>query len=210
MSHRLLEKSFFWVVFAGSGISLVAAQTNSSVGAQQNYHVSHWTVEDGLPQNRISALAQTPDGYLWIGTWSGLARFDGVRFTVYNEVNTPRMVSQVINALAVDIDGTLWIGTADGLLKYRNRQFTRFTEKEGLPGSMVWRLTASRSGGVWMHTDGKTSHRISVWSDTPSLNAAPLPLPTGEEMRALLENEDGSATVVTSRGMRRVSRRGEI
>ena len=48
-----------------------------------------WQAEHGLPQNSILSLAQTPDGYLWVGTQEGLVRFDGVRFTVFDETNTP-------------------------------------------------------------------------------------------------------------------------
>ena len=69
-----------------------------------------------MPQNRISCLKQTRDGYLWIGTWAGLARFDGVRFTIFDKVNTPELVDDAINALAEDTDGTLWIATAGSTL----------------------------------------------------------------------------------------------
>ena len=52
-------------------------------GAVPNYFTRTWQVEDGLPQNKVTAVVQTRDGYLWVGTYNGLARFDGVRFTVF-------------------------------------------------------------------------------------------------------------------------------
>jgi ligand-binding sensor domain-containing protein len=55
-----------------------------------------WTTEDGLPQNSILAITQTRDGYLWLGTWGGLARFDGVRFTVFDRINTREINSNFI------------------------------------------------------------------------------------------------------------------
>src|ERR1700704_2340181 len=67
-----------------------------------------WRAQDGLPENRIRAIAQTPDGYLWIGTSGGLARFDGVRFVVYARFNTPAMTGDDVSALAVARDGSLW------------------------------------------------------------------------------------------------------
>ena len=67
------------------------------------YRVRRWMTEQGLPQNRISSLQQTRDGYLWIGTWFGVARFDGVRFTVFDKFNTPELLDDTINALAEDM-----------------------------------------------------------------------------------------------------------
>jgi signal transduction histidine kinase/ligand-binding sensor domain-containing protein len=174
--------------------------------SEQRYHVSRWTAEDGLPQNRVGALAQTPDGYLWVGTWSGLARFDGARFTLFNEVNTPAMKSQSINALAVDDEGNLWIGTSEGLLLYRNRQFTRFTKAEGLANEKVWRLVRSRNGGVWMQCG---SHIVQWRNGRRSIKVSVQMLPT-EEVRSLKEQDDGSVTVVTTHAMRRITSGGEL
>jgi ligand-binding sensor domain-containing protein len=70
--------------------------------------VTRWTTDQGLPQNRISCLKQTRDGYLWLGTWFGLARFDGARFTVFDKFNTPELVNDAINAVAEDtVDKTM-------------------------------------------------------------------------------------------------------
>src|SRR5215211_64977 len=103
MFCRLAQKKhFIWLALSIFVNSFVAITDVRGAGGLPRYHVSHWTAEDGLPQNRVTALAQTPDGYVWVGTWTGLARFDGERFTVFNEVNTPAMASQAINGLAVD------------------------------------------------------------------------------------------------------------
>ena len=60
--------------------------------ADQSYLVDIWETEHGLPENIVNAIAQTPEGYLWCGTTHGLARFDGVRFKVFNSQNTPQLV----------------------------------------------------------------------------------------------------------------------
>ena len=79
-----------------------------------------WQTEDGLPHNVVQALAQTPDGYLWVGTPSGLARFDGVRFTPFDARNTPALKNAAITSLCVDRAGTLWIGTREGLVRLKD------------------------------------------------------------------------------------------
>src|SRR4051794_17963627 len=86
-----------------------------------------WRTEDGLPQNRAQAITQTPDGYLWVGTSEGLARFDGVRFVVFDRSNTPAITDDSILSLEVGPDGSLWIGTeGGGLLHFRQGTFRAF------------------------------------------------------------------------------------
>ena len=86
-----------------------------------------WLTENGLPQNTVHAIAQTRDGYIWIGTEEGLARFDGVKFTVFDKQNTPELKSNYIRTLLADRQGALWIGTAQGLVRMLNGKFTLFT-----------------------------------------------------------------------------------
>src|ERR1700690_4564503 len=75
-----------------------------------------WRTQDGLPESRIQALAQTPDGYLWIGTGGGLVRFDGIQFTVFDRSNTPAFRDDNIQVLRSAKDGSLWIGSGIGTL----------------------------------------------------------------------------------------------
>jgi len=112
-----------------------------------------WRTQDGLPENRIRAISQTPDGYLWVGTSSGLARFDGVRFVVYTRFNTPSMTDDNIRALTVVRDGSLWIGTdGGGLLHYKNSEFQAFGPKQGLTNEFVSSILEDRRGTVWVTT----------------------------------------------------------
>lgn len=62
-----------------------------SAASGQDYLVRNWQTEDGLPGNTVTAIQETPDGYLWLGTFNGLVRFDGVQFKVYDSVNTPQL-----------------------------------------------------------------------------------------------------------------------
>ena len=84
MFPRVSKKNIlcrFALVFA------VAATGGFSAPAAPNYFTRTWQVEQGLPQNKVTAAVQTRDGYLWAGTYNGLARFDGVRFTVFDDNN---------------------------------------------------------------------------------------------------------------------------
>ncbi len=92
--------------------------------AARDYLTDVWTSEKGLPDNSVTAITQTPDGYLWIGTFNGLVRFDGVRFVTFDPANTPALLHAHVRHLYVDSQGTLWINTYDGsLTTYRQGQF---------------------------------------------------------------------------------------
>jgi len=91
----------------------------------RDYSQRVWRVPDGLPQNRIQAISQTKDGYLWIGTSGGLVRFDGIRFTIFDRSNTSAFRDDSILVLYPSRDGSLWIGAeGGGLLHYDGGTFT--------------------------------------------------------------------------------------
>src|SRR6266849_3913659 len=101
-------------IFAPHGPVPQGEGAQSRVSAQPEYRVTSWTAEKGLPQNTIKALLQTSDGYLWVGTLNGLARFDGLKFKIFNHRTTPEMTSDAIDELVEDIeDRSLWIKAAD-------------------------------------------------------------------------------------------------
>lgn len=112
------------------------------------YSRNTWTQERGLPQDTIRALAQTPDGYLWLGTDEGLARFDGYDFAVFDRASGSLPDNSVI-ALSAGGGGALWIGTQGGLTRYRDGRFVTFTRKDGLPDDAVIAICADPSGAIW-------------------------------------------------------------
>ena len=113
------------------------------------YSRTVWTQEHGLPQDTIRAIAQTADGYLWLGTDEGLARFDGYEFTTFNKANGD-LPANSITALAAGADGSLWIGTSNGLAQYRDRQFRTYTTKSGLPDDAITGLYIDSAGTLWV------------------------------------------------------------
>jgi signal transduction histidine kinase/ligand-binding sensor domain-containing protein len=111
-------------------VGIAAALLELSVAAREldaasaAYLVDSWDTEKGLPSSTVTAIAQTPDGYLWVGTYNGLARFDGARFVPFDPVNTPALTQPRIQGLFLDANGTLWINTfRGGLTSYRNGVF---------------------------------------------------------------------------------------
>ena len=96
-----------------AGLVLAINPALSSTNGITPYRVRIWQTDEGLPQNTVHAIAQTPDGYLWVGTREGLARFDGVRFTLLDDDAPAELRHGWITALCAGRDGSLWIA-ADG------------------------------------------------------------------------------------------------
>lgn len=110
-----------------------------------------WTTKNGLPEADVMAILQTRDGYVWVGSEEGLARFDGVTFTVFDHRNSP-LPNNRIQALLEAPDGSLWIGTENGLTRLKDRQFSNFTTHDGLPSDNIRGLWSSADGTVWVTT----------------------------------------------------------
>lgn len=130
----------------------------SLVGRSQQ---SIWQDRDGLASNTINALARTHDGYLWVGTVDGLARFDGIRFTTFDSNNTPELKNSWITALLEDRAGNLWIGTnGGGLVRLAQGRFTNYTitattaPPSAKSPDIILCLLEDRAGGLWLGTSG--------------------------------------------------------
>src|SRR5437667_1953112 len=138
---RLIRKAYVvresWSIVTLS-VALWAATSFASPTVLRESEVARefdqrtWTHEHGLPDDRVKAILQTRDGYLWIGTPRGLARFDGLKFTVFDHVNTQELVSDDCKTLAEDAEGSLWAGTRQGVVRLRGNQFTRFSNQNGV------------------------------------------------------------------------------
>lgn len=130
---------------------------------------SQWRLEEGLPQDSIQAVLQTQDGFLWIGTRAGLARFDGVYFAAFDHLNTPALRNSSIQALAEDpSDGTLWVGTEGGdLLRYRDGAFRRFGRDDGLVTPRIITLAVGKPGELWIGTYGQGVIRFAAGQFAP-------------------------------------------
>jgi signal transduction histidine kinase/ligand-binding sensor domain-containing protein len=120
----------------------------------QDYTVTTWNESNGLGDSLISSLGQDRDGFLWIGTESGLVRFDGVRFVPFRAANDVRPPSGAVTALTSARDGSLWFGTTQperGLGRIVNGSLTLYGEADGLVG-MTLCLLEDRTGVLWAGT----------------------------------------------------------
>lgn len=111
------------------------------------YHFDSWTTDNGLPQNGVRDITQTPDGYLWFTTFDGLVRFDGVRFTTFGKGNTKGIINNRFTNLFSDKNGTLYASTMeDGILTiYQNGVFSSYTSDQ-VPGDYIRKIDADRNG----------------------------------------------------------------
>jgi signal transduction histidine kinase/ligand-binding sensor domain-containing protein/AmiR/NasT family two-component response regulator len=163
-SHNPLRSNCFGIIRNRSWfvilwvVSLLAFEPGSLLGlspskALHQYGRRHWDSEAGLPHDSVDAIAQTPEGYLWIGTREGLARFDGVQFTVFNRSNTEALKANSVLALCVSRDGSLWVGTdGSGLILWKDGRFTDYGREIGFHSTTVRALYEDREGTLWAGT----------------------------------------------------------
>ncbi|HVS53907.1 MAG TPA: two-component regulator propeller domain-containing protein [Opitutaceae bacterium] len=139
------------LLVAGAGALLApAARALDPHENPANYIASHWDVENGLPHNAVKQLFQSRDGYLWVGTNYGLARFDGLSFTVFTKSNTPGIPNNQITSITEMPDGSLWFGTADGVVRYREGQFTAYSMADGLKSRTINSVCPAPDGSLWL------------------------------------------------------------
>jgi signal transduction histidine kinase/ligand-binding sensor domain-containing protein len=138
---------------------------------QGQYRFDYWTTDQGLPQNTISSILQTRDGYLWFTTLDGLVRYDGVRFTVFDKSNTKNINSNRFTKLNEDREGNLWVGSEDGgLLQYRQGSFVTYTTREGLPDNLIRWISDDPENGVVIATQTGLArwHQGQITSYSPA------------------------------------------
>ena len=118
--------------------------------AADDFLVKVWGPDEGLPDSTVTSLAQTPDGYLWVGTLhGGLARFDGQRFVTFHPGNTPELRSIEIRKLLVDSQGTLWVNTVDAsLISFRDGRFHFERQSTEAPAPWLFGVVSAGNNSV--------------------------------------------------------------
>ncbi|MBL8150220.1 MAG: response regulator, partial [Blastocatellia bacterium] len=152
---------------------------------------------DELPQNSVHTIIQTKDRYLWLGTFEGLVRFDGVRFTVFDKLNTPEMMSNYVFCLAEDSSNNLWIGTVSGgLVRFRNGKFTHYGSKEGI-NDYVYAAFEDSNQNMWFATDaGLVKFRDEKFTTYTTKDGL-----SGNEVRDIVEDREGRLWIATATGL---------
>jgi ligand-binding sensor domain-containing protein/two-component sensor histidine kinase len=124
--------------------------------ALTQYTQTVWTQAQGLPQDTVRAITQTDDGYLWLGTSEGLARFDGYEFVTFTKA-TGALPGDSVTQLSVSKSGVLWIGTNGGVARYADGQFRTYSVKDGMPPGTVTSLAEDNTGALWIVAGGSLS-----------------------------------------------------
>lgn len=121
---------------------------------KNNYKIDVWKTESGLPSATIYAIAQTQDGYLWIGTQGGLVRFDGVNFETFDRHNTPELKRDDIFKLFIDREGSLWIVILEtGVVRYKDGKFTSLEMPADVSGKRVNAINQDADGNLILATN---------------------------------------------------------
>lgn len=158
-----------------------------------------WQDQHGLPRNNVNTMVRTRDGYLWLGNTDGIVRFDGVRFTAFDPINTPEIGAGGVLSLLEDRAGDLWIGTdGSGLARRRGNQFTRYTQQDGLSNNHAMALLEDRTGRLWIGTDGGGLNlfqdgRFTNWTTKDGL--------PDNRIYALAEDAKGNLWIGTAGGL---------
>lgn len=176
--------------------------------ALTQYLQTSWTSASGLPQDSVHAIAQTADGYLWMGTEEGLARFNGTRFTVFTSRNAHGLASDFVEVLAAGHHRDLWIGTDSGLSHFspdpRTGEigaFRAFTQESSFAGRKITALCEDREGALWVGTPQGLSRlfhgRVETWTvqnGLPDLSIS-----------AIAMDSEGTIWVGTVKGLARLN-----
>ncbi|WP_407737800.1 two-component regulator propeller domain-containing protein [Hyalangium sp.] len=190
----------WFVAVLGLGTPGVALEPHRRIS---QYNHESWRSENGLPQNSVLASAQTPDGYLWLGTYEGLARFDGTRFAVFDRRTSPELRESEIHALVEDASGVLWVGTSQGVLRYEAGQLHRPPEAGALADLRIQGMAAD-SKAVWISSaQGVVRAPLSPelpWRHYTSQDGLPR-----DGVGPVVSDGEGGAWVGTAVGLTRVS-----
>ncbi len=145
-----------WTGIVALALTLAAAPAAVALDPArtlQQYVHEVWEVDRGLPQNSVLDVVQSADGYLWLATFEGLVRFDGVRFEVFDKVSVAAIADNSVWAVLEDRRGRLWAGTSGGGLVVREGgRFRAVTTADGLPSDFVTALAEDGAGTLWVGT----------------------------------------------------------
>ncbi len=168
--------------------------------------VTSWRNEEGLPHSTINSLLQTHDGYLWIGTYVGLVRFDGKRFVQYSSGNVPDLEAGLVMHLFEDRDHTLWVSLKSGRLLAWKENSVRVILSGGSAQSPVIAMAQQADGTIWFQTENGALGRIqnNLAEFLPNV-----PRSNGRRYLGLVVDADDQLWVGTSRGLR-ILRQGKL
>lgn len=177
--------------------------------ALTQYGHDHWTSNRGLPVTAVEVLSRTADGYLWIGTEEGLVRFDGVRFTVFDQYNTPGLANHNVRALYPRRQGGLWVGTWRGLFRFERGRATAVPVIPEDPKVVMEALYEAPDGTLWVGTQGYGAVRLDPSGRRPAVRYGTREGLPHDVVWSLAGDRDGSLWIGTHTGLARL-RQGKV
>ncbi len=148
--HTLALLGLLFVAFAHS----VLAKEARARERPNDFLITKWTTDDGLPQSTVTSIVQTSDGYIWLGTFGGLARFDGIKFTIFDSTNSPGLASNRILSLYEDRRKRLWIGTETGeVYTLIDGEFVELKSDQEFKRRTVWQFVEDDEGRLYIASD---------------------------------------------------------
>jgi diguanylate cyclase (GGDEF)-like protein len=180
-----------------AALCLGAASGSTADAQAPGMAFASWGTEQGLPSNIALDITQTRDGYLWLASYEGIVRFDGVAFRVFNESDIPGLGRASFWRVDVDSAGTLWGGSErDGLVRYAGGRWTVFGTRHGLKSDRVTALLPDAGGVLWVGTRGGVNL-------VRNGRIEPLPAPRGRDepsVMDLVRSPDGALWIGTAAG----------
>ena len=206
-SHPLGTSLSYTYYLRTAFLVLVALLLATAAGLAQRKSIKQyvheiWKAENGLPQNSAASMTQTRDGYIWFGTQEGLARFDGVEFTVFNRTNTPELDASNILRILEDREGGLWVRVSafsPRLVRYFNGKFTPYDSSDGLATNRTTSWISGRDSSVWIGTlSGLSRYKEGKFTNYTTGDGLP-----ADTVFALTEDSQNRLWISTPRGLAR-------
>ncbi|MDB6029426.1 MAG: putative two-component system sensor kinase [Verrucomicrobiales bacterium] len=182
---------FIFMIFL---FCLPSNSRSAGLGSDSPFLQRIWQGENGLPHDSVQAILQTDDGYLWVGTRRGLARFDGIRFAILDK---PGLANENIFTLCEDRNGSLWIGTEKGVVRLTERETLSYRQVDGLVHDNVRIIYQSKDGSIWIGTTGG----LSQFKDGKFYNYTRNEDLPHDVVRSICEDDLGNLWIATDGGL---------
>ncbi len=189
-----LAALFLLLLFFLFSFQLTALDPNKPL---HYYQLDEWQISHGIPHNWVRAIAQTAEGYLWIGTYSGLVKYDGAQFEIIEKIENEHLTERSILSLYADKQGTLWIGTRFGLVRYKDETFNIFNKTDGMSSEDIGCMIEDMHGDLWIGTwDGDLNclknGKFTVFNRSHGLSR--------RAISSILEDQRGNLWIVANVG----------
>jgi ligand-binding sensor domain-containing protein/signal transduction histidine kinase/CheY-like chemotaxis protein len=189
---KILALLPLWACYLFALLWTTSAFAATSPKKVAQYNLRAWRSEEGLPQNSVNSILQTSDGYIWLATFGGLTRFNGITFQVFG--SGQGLKSNRIWSLTETDDGTLWIVTDDGgLSQYKQGEFRTLTGEDGLPNRGVQSVYEDSKGNLWICT----RQGLIRWKDGQAISYTTANGLSSNNIHCVLEDRKGNLWIGT-------------